>query len=289
MPSYPGEAAGPAPSQPPPGSPPPSGSARSLRPAPGPLELVLVLGLVFALFLLVLLVSVALPAAGLRTSLVLTQALAFVVPPLLALRLFYLDGRAVLPFRRPEARHLVGAVLGILGLNHLLTIYAAWQERIWPQPESLRSMFDTLLAWNGPLDFVWLLVAVAVVPGACEEILFRGFVQSGLVRGSASAWGGVAGAAFLFAVFHLDPWRFVMVLALGLYLGWLRQASGSLWPAIMAHVLNNTLTIVLVSAGLAAADRSPGSVWTGPPAAALVLLALFCGRARPGSAADRML
>ena len=280
----PGEAAGEAPSHPSSNPPPEVASARLLRPAPGPLEIVLVLGLVLVLFVLVLFLSVALPAAGLRASLVLTQALAFALPPLAALRLFYLDGRAVLPFRRPEARHLAAAVLGTVGLNHLLTLYAAWQERVWPQPEALRAMFDALLSWSTPLDLAWLLVAVALVPGACEEILFRGFVQTGLVRQYASARAGVAASALLFAVFHLDPWRFVMVLVLGLFLGWLRQASASLWPAILAHALNNTLSIALIAAGLVAADRAPGSIWTALPAAALLLLALFLGRARPGSA-----
>ena len=277
MPSLPGEAAGPSPSP---------ALSSDLRPAPGRREVLLVLGLVF---LLNIVFGTALLMAGLRASIVVTQALAFVLPPLVALRLFYLDGRSVLPFRRPAPRHLLAAILGTLGLNHLLRFYDAWQERVWPPPESLRHLWDGLLAFEGPLDFVWLLAAVAAAPALCEEILFRGFVQSGLVRHSEAAWRGVAATALIFGVFHLDPWRFVVAVLLGLFFGWLRLVSGSLWPAILAHALNNALSISLIALGLAAADRAPGSVLTAAAAAALVLLAIVLGRPRPGAVADRML
>lgn len=272
------EAAGPSPSS--------SAGAPGLRPAPGRRETLLVLGLVFVLNLAF---GTAFLLAGLRTSLVLTQALAFALPPLAALRLFYLDGRSVLPFRRPAPRHVAAAVCGTIGLNHLLSMYAAWQERIWPQPEPLRALFESLLSYRGPLDFVWLLASVAIVPAICEEVLFRGFVQSGLVRQSEKAWSGVAATAVIFALFHLDPWRFVMVALLGLFLGWLRQASGSLWPAILAHALNNTLSIALVATGTAGVDRAPGGLVSTVLAAGLTLLALFLGRRRSEEGANRML
>jgi membrane protease YdiL (CAAX protease family) len=277
-----------------PGGPPPAGPdpllpsaiPPPLRPAPGRREIVLVLGLVFVLHLAL---GFALLLAGLRTSLLVTQALAFALPPLGALRLFYLDRRAVLPFGLPAPRHLVAAVCGTLGLNHLLTFYGAWQERIWPQPEALRVSTEALLRSDGALDFVALLAVLALVPAFCEEILFRGFVQSGLVRQAARPFTGVVTTAVVFGLFHLDPWRFLLVVPLGIFLGWLREASGSLWPAILAHALNNGLTIAVTSAGLAASDRAPGTAATAGLAAGLVTLALFAGRRAPGTAAERVL
>lgn len=281
MPSLHAEAADPAVPQPP-------AAAAPLRPAPGPREIVLIAGFSFLLYL-VLGVGVALFVPGLRAGLVICETLSFVLPPLVAVRLFYLDGRAVLPFRRPLPRHLVAALFGTVGLNHLLTMYAVWQERLWPSPESLRALDGAYLSFQGPLEFVWLLAAVAIVPAVCEEILFRGFVQSGLVRLREQAWLGVAGTAVLFGVFHLHPWRFPMVVVLGLFLGWLRQTSGSLWPAILAHGLNNALTISLLAMGAVGDERAAGNVLTVALAAGLVLLALACGHARPGEGANRML
>jgi len=282
MSSFPGgpEAPGPAPLLP------STVVPHALRPAPGRREIVLVLGLVFVLNLAL---GFALLLAGLRTSLLVTQALAFALPPVWALRLFYLDRRAVLPFGLPASRHVAAAVCGTLGLNHLLTFYGAWQERVWPQPEALRASTEALLSSDGALDLVALLAAIALVPAFCEEILFRGFVQSGLVRQSVRPWSGVIATAVIFGLFHLDPWRFFLVVPLGIFLGWLREASGSMWPAILAHGLNNTLTVAMTSAGLAASGRAPGNAGTALLAAGLVALALFAGRPRPGSARERVL
>lgn len=267
-----------------PTAPPPHPAA--LRPAPGRRETALVLGLVLALNLLL---GIALFLAGLRVTLLVTQALAFALPPLVAVRLFYLDRRTVLPFRAPAPRHLVAAVCGAAGLNHLLTLYGVWQERLWPQPETWRASIEALLRPSSPLDFAAVLVTVALVPALCEEILFRGFVQSGLVRQAERPWAGVAAAALVFAIFHLDPWRFVMAAALGMFLGWLRQASGSLWPAILAHALNNVLTITLYAAGTVAGDRVHASPLTALGAAGLVTLALFLGRRPSGGSVERVL
>jgi membrane protease YdiL (CAAX protease family) len=47
------------------------------------------------------------------------------------------------------------------------------------------------------------------------------------------------------------------VLATGLLLGWLRWTSGSVWPGVLAHFLNNGLATVLVVGGI-------DSEWTAP-------------------------
>jgi sodium transport system permease protein len=267
-----------------PTDPPPHAAA--LRPAPGRRETALVLGLVLALNLLL---GVALLLAGLRVTLLVTQALAFALPPIVAVRLFYLDRRRVLPFRAPAPRHLLAALAGGAGLNHLLTLYGVWQEWVWPQPESWRASIESLLRPSGTLDLAEILVTVAMVPAFCEEILFRGFVQSGLVRQAVRPWAGITATALVFGLFHLDPWRFVMAAALGLFLGWLRQVSGSLWPAILAHAVNNVLTITLYSSGIVSGDRARVSALTVLGAAGLVTLAWLLGRRPAGGPAERVL
>ena len=227
--------------------------------------------------------------AGVRVSLIVTQALAFALPPIVAVRFFYLDRRSVLPFRMPALRHLLAAAAGTAGLNHLLTLYGVWQEHAWPEPESWRASMDALLRPSGPADFLGIVLAVAIVPALCEEILFRGFVQAGLVRQAERSWAGVVATAVVFGIFHLDPWRFVPAAILGIFLGWLRQVSGSLWPAILAHAINNVLTIAFYSAGIVSGDRARGSVLTLLAAAGLVTLAFALGRRASGAPAERVL
>jgi membrane protease YdiL (CAAX protease family) len=137
----------------------------------------------------------------------------------------------------------------------------------------VRALFDGLFVYRGPLDFAALLVAFALVPAFCEEILFRGFLQAGLARVLDRPMSVVAASAFVFAVFHLDPWRFTGVLGLGLFLAWLRLATGSLLPSMAAHAASNVLSIAL-KAGGRLDDDAPGSLGSASVAAALVIAAI---------------
>ena len=244
--------------------------AGPLRPAPGRRELALVLGLVFFLNLTL--------GAGLqvwkpRLGLLLTELALIALPPIAAVRLFYLEPRSVLPLGRPTVRHLVAAIVGAVCLNHLLEVYGAWQERFAPTPEWIRALFAGLLEARSETEFALVLVCLAFVPALCEELLFRGFVQAGVMAQAASAPAGLALSAMLFGIFHLDPWRLVGVVALGLFFGWLRLASGSLWPPIAAHAINNALSIGLARAGWLSDSRPPGSALTVVLAGAGVMLA----------------
>lgn len=81
---------------------------------------------------------------------------------------------------------------------------------------------------------------LALMPGVCEELFFRGMLQRGLGRGPVAVL--VAGVAF--AAFHMDPHHVVGVLPVGLYLGFLGARTGSTLVPILCHVLNNTLALV---------------------------------------------
>jgi uncharacterized protein len=49
----------------------------------------------------------------------------------------------------------------------------------------------------------------------------------------------------LFGAFHFDPYKFVPVALLGGLFGYLVVRTGSLFTGIVAHVTNNTLTLLL--------------------------------------------
>jgi uncharacterized protein len=99
--------------------------------------------------------------------------------------------------------------------------------------------------------YATLLVAVFVAP-VCEEIFFRGFVFSGLRQVMPLGWA-IFLSALIFAVAHADPGSFAVLFVIGLALAFLRWRTGSLWPGIFLHLLNNglgALTIVLVMQGV---------------------------------------
>jgi len=91
-------------------------------------------------------------------------------------------------------------------------------------------------------DFLLLFGAAVLTAAVCEEFLFRGLLLQLLRR--RSGWiVGIGSSAVLFAVFHLNPVVLAPVGLVGAYLAVLVWRSGSLYPAIMAHALNNGLAL----------------------------------------------
>jgi hypothetical protein len=85
---------------------------------------------------------------------------------------------------------------------------------------------------------------LALVPGICEEVLFRGYAQRQFERASGPA-GGILLSGVLFGLYHLRPSQVLPLAMLGLYLAYLTWRTGSLWPAVLVHILHNGLAVVL--------------------------------------------
>lgn len=96
---------------------------------------------------------------------------------------------------------------------------------------------------------------MAVLPALCEELLFRGWVLSGFA-GRHGSWqrlsAAVVAQAAFFAIFHLLPERMPQTFVLGLVLGWMTLATGSLLPAVVCHLMHNSMPLVVLAAGMPA-------------------------------------
>jgi membrane protease YdiL (CAAX protease family) len=101
--------------------------------------------------------------------------------------------------------------------------------------------FDT--AWHFPAT----LLTVAVFPAICEELTFRGVLQPLFARWTQSIHLGIWISALLFSAIHLQFHGFIPRMVLGAGLGYLVYYSGSLWPAIVAHFMNNAMAVCLAA------------------------------------------
>lgn len=197
----------------------------------------------FGVLLLLFLPGVLAQSALLPAGLAWTQLFAFLLPALVATTGSNLQPRAYLrlgPVR--PALLAAGAAAGVPAYLVAGATMLALQRLL---PASWAEAFDPARLFAGP---PWeraalAFVAVAIAP-PCEEIAFRGYLQTSLAlrRRPAAAIGG---SALLFALLHLDPVRFPAVLVLGVVFGWLTFRSGSVWPAVAAHAVNNAITSAL--------------------------------------------
>ena len=92
-----------------------------------------------------------------------------------------------------------------------------------------------------------VLMIVLLAPVA-EELFFRGFVFAGLRSALVSVAGRDHVGPFFGLVHAPTGITTVVPLAtLGLALCWLYDRTGSLWPCVIAHMINNGLALAVVS------------------------------------------
>lgn len=97
---------------------------------------------------------------------------------------------------------------------------------------------------GGGASLPWILVASALVPAICEELLHRGILLPSLAARIGRPLALVVVTA-LFAVMHIEPARMVSASVVGLAAGLLALRTGSVWPAVILHVLNNGWALLL--------------------------------------------
>jgi membrane protease YdiL (CAAX protease family) len=101
-----------------------------------------------------------------------------------------------------------------------------------------------------------LLLSLPIAP-ISEEILFRGFILR-KCQDFTSFWPANLINGLLFVAIHWPYWLYfqgfsadrimvsVSILAVGLIAGYLAEKTGSLWPGIIFHLLNNFISITLI-------------------------------------------
>jgi membrane protease YdiL (CAAX protease family) len=119
---------------------------------------------------------------------------------------------------------------------------AALQETILPRSQGYQEVWEQVLRQFHTIPFPLTFLLVAVLPGVCEELLFRGFLlrgfRSGLSDTAAIVWVGL-----LFGIFHFDLYRLLPVTLLGILFGYIVICTQSIFAGMAAHITNNGLAI----------------------------------------------
>jgi uncharacterized protein len=97
----------------------------------------------------------------------------------------------------------------------------------------------------GVVDLLWLLLAGAILAPIVEEFLFRGLLYRYLRNRRSRAFAIVLTSG-LFAIAHLVPPLIPSLFVFGIFLAWVVERYGSLYPAMALHSLNNLTSILVV-------------------------------------------
>lgn len=119
-----------------------------------------------------------------------------------------------------------------------------------PLPDWMRQMEDStggllraFLVMDSPLEFLFSLFVMAILPAVGEELVFRGFLQRYLGRTRIGEHAAVWATALIFSAIHFQFEGFLPRVLLGAMLGYLFFWSRNLWVPIAAHFANNAMQV----------------------------------------------
>jgi len=123
-------------------------------------------------------------------------------------------------------------------LGHLVTWLYPISPDVAVELQAMQGLFDQ--APN-----VWMILMVlSATPAICEELAFRGFILSGMRR-VGHKWLAILVTSVFFGAAHSMIQQSMTACAIGMILGYIAIQTGSLLPAILFHLVHNSMSILV--------------------------------------------
>lgn len=182
-----------------------------------------------------------------------TQVGAFLFPVLLSFFLFGKKELSPMKFSIPLWFYVI-APFWILSANGLIDLLSqlnkamipagsALEKLLLPTEQKGEQLVQLFLQSETGIPMSLLMFSMAILPAVCEELLFRGLIQPLFIKTTKKVHLSVWVTAALFSFIHFQFYGFLPRLVLGAMLGYLVVWTGSMWPAIIAHMTNNAIAL----------------------------------------------
>lgn len=149
------------------------------------------------------------------------------------------DFRQTYGFAKAKLPGYLGGVLIAVGMVLLNVVIAAGLMKLFPESAAnIETTFDGILGDNAMAAFV----VIALTPAICEEMLFRGVILHAL-KAKYRISSAIAITAALFGLYHMSLVKFIPTGLLGLVLCIVVWRTGSIYPAMVMHFINNAISV----------------------------------------------
>ncbi|WP_072369041.1 type II CAAX endopeptidase family protein [Hyphomicrobium sp. NDB2Meth4] len=168
-----------------------------------------------------------------------------IVLTILAAGFFASNRWETLALRRPQQGWVVLAWAPL----PMFIATGAWTAFLmWWRPDVVvddLKVFKDMLTGNTALA---ALIVIGIGAPLSEELLFRGFMFSGLAKSRLGILGTTLLTASLWTALHYSYSMFglIEVFAIGLYFSWLLVRTGSAWVTIFCHAVYNTVVALVL-------------------------------------------
>jgi sodium transport system permease protein len=203
----------------------------------------------------VILFSVALNVpqlATVRRQVLFNELLLFLGGPLLMTWKYRLNFREALAVRKVKPAVWLAALLLIPSGNLVGIGVFRLANLVVPVPRQMLEQFGReIVPPDMPLWQVYLLLAL--LPGICEEIAFRGTLLYGLRR-KFRPLGLALAVGLIFGLFHVALFRIIPTGFMGVFLTAIALLTGSVFPGMLVHAGNNALAFWAARQGFPLAE-----------------------------------
>ena len=220
--------------------------------------LLLIFGIAFSSVLGVLVVMInggsLTDLKNLQIIQVLNQVLGFMMPAVIYALLVQEKPFNYLGFKKLQAWPLLG-IIAMFTVIPFLSWVTEWNEGI-VFPESMRAIEEQLRSIKQSSEEVIKIfisqgslcssmLIIAALAAVSEELLFRSVIQKSLISLFRNAPVAIIVTALIFSAFHMDFYGFFPRFILGMMLGYMFYLSGSIWPSMIMHFVNNATIVML--------------------------------------------
>ncbi len=155
---------------------------------------------------------------------------------------------------KPNIGILLLSLLGIFFFQFILNGYIVFQDLLIPESmqswymdlrEFIQDKYSGMLGGDTWMEAFRAIVIAAIIPGICEEFLFRGFAQR-LMEQKLNYHKAIIYTAIIFSLIHLNPIDMIPLFLIGLLLGYTVFISGSIYPAVLMHMANNLMAVLIL-------------------------------------------
>ncbi len=105
-------------------------------------------------------------------------------------------------------------------------------------------IYGLVLKYNTGGSLLVNILIMSVLPAIGEEIFFRGILMRVSINVTRNVHAGIIISALIFAGLHLQPFKFIPMVALAALFSYIYYRSGSLWIPILLHAVNNAMVVI---------------------------------------------
>ena len=182
--------------------------------------------------------------AGLLTNVLGNELLLILAPALLFAWLGRWRWRETFSLLPAPAALMVGAALLGIGLAPWVQAVAQLQKFVWPGDSETARVTTKLIADSVTRYPVLTIVAIGLLAGVCEELFYRGPLQTAFLR-KLPPWAAITLVGVLFGAIHMDLRGLPIRALLGMLLGWIVWRGRSIYPAMVVHALFDSTSVAL--------------------------------------------